>query len=176
MAKPKQDALSVVELAIEREKGGHIFYTKAADTTQATDGKRMFNWLAQEELGHLKHLEEVRQNLIKTGKFPPKKSGIAPGISEPLDKKAFPWSSEAVGEPKTDTKELEALRIGINAEKEDIAFYSKAATEATDIEAKEMFNRLVAVEKGHQELLEEEYDWLRKSKIYFTLHRFNLPK
>lgn len=176
MAKQKQDALSVVELAIEREKGGHSFYTEAAGTTQAADGKRMFNWLAQEELGHLKHLEEVRQNLIKTEKFPPQQSVKASGISEPLDKKSFPWSSEAVGEARKDTKELEALRIGINAEKEDIAFYSKAAAEATDIEAKEMFNRLVAVEKGHQELLEEEYDWLSKSKTYFTIHRFNLPR
>ena len=176
MAKQNQDALSVVELAIERENGGHSFYTKAADTTQATDGKRMFNWLAQEELGHLKHLEDVLQNLIKTGKFPSQKSGKTLEISEPLDKKSSPWSSEAVGEAKTDTKELEALRIGINAEKEDIAFYSKAAAETTDTEAKDMFNRLVAVEKGHQELLEEEYDWLRKSKTYFTIHRFNLPK
>lgn len=176
MAKQAQSALSVVELAIEREKGGHSFYTKAAETTQAMDGKKMFNWLAQEELGHLSHLEEVRQNLLKTGKFPQKGGGTTSGISEPLDKKSFPWSSEAVGEPKLDTKELEALRIGINAEKEDIAFYSKAAAETTDTEARDMFNRLVAVEKGHQELLEEEYDWLRKSKTYFTIHRFNLPK
>ncbi|MDO8634994.1 MAG: ferritin family protein [Dehalococcoidia bacterium] len=172
----KQDALAVVELAIEREKGGHSFYTKAAETTQATDGRRMFNWLAQEELGHLKHLEEVRQNIIDTGKITAKKGGEGAGISTPLDKKSFPWSSEAVGEAKADTKELEALRIGIKAEKEDIAFYTKAAVESTTPEAREMYNRLVAVEKGHQELLEEEYEWLSKSKTYFTIHRFNLPK
>ena len=176
MAKQKQDALTVVEMAIEREKAGHKFYTQAANTTQATDGRRMFNWLAQEELGHLKHLEETRQSLIKTGKFPQRNENKVSDISEPIDKKTFPWSSEAVGEAKTDTKELEALRIGINAEKEDILFYSKAAAESTDTEAKDMFNMLVAVEKGHQELLEEEYDWLRKSKTYFTIHRFNLPK
>ncbi|MBI4287352.1 MAG: ferritin family protein [Chloroflexi bacterium] len=172
MAGKKQDALAVIDLAIAREKGGNSFYSKASETTQATDGQRMFKWLAEEELGHMKHLEEVRRGLVESGKFPAKRGA---GISEPLDKKDFPWSRDVVGEAKTDTKELEALRIGINAEKEDIVFYSNAAAEATDPGAKEMFTRLVAVETGHKDLLEEEYDWLRKSKIYFTIHRFSLP-
>ncbi len=175
MSKDTNDALKVIELAIEREQKGNSFYSKAASTTKAVDGSRMFTWLAKEELGHLKHLEEIRQSLIKTGSFP-RVNDKAAGISDPLDKTGFPWASDAVGEVKADTKELEALRIGINAEKEDIAFYSKAAKEASDPDVKEMFNKLVAVEKGHQELLEEEYEWLSKSKTYFTIHRFNLPK
>lgn len=174
MADKRQDALAVIELAISREKGGHKFYSEAAEKTQAADGQRMFKWLAQEELGHLRYLEEVRKSLAGSGKFPAKRAG-GQGISEPLNKKDFPWSTEAVGEVKLDTKEMEALRIGINAEKEDIAFYSGAAAEATDPGAKDMFTRLVAVETGHKELLEEEYDWLRKSKTYFTIHRFSLP-
>lgn len=175
MAQEKLDALAVVDLAMEREKGGHRFYSQAAATTQAEDGKRMFNWLAQEEQGHLKYLEEVHRSLLQTEKWPAHQEGQASGISEPVSKKDFPWASEAVGQVRADTRELEALRLGINAEKEDAAFYAKAAAEAKDPGAKEMFNRLVAVERGHQELLEEEYDWLRKSKTYMTIHRFNLP-
>lgn len=175
MAEKANDPLAVVDLAIEREKGGHRFYSESAAITQATDGQRMFKWLAQEELGHLKHLEEVRRSLLQTGKLPQAKPGQSSAISEPLHKKDFPWSKEAIGEAKPDTKELEALRLGIKAEKEDIVFYSKAAAAASDPGAREMFNRLVAVEQGHQELLEEEYEWLRKSKSYFTIHRFTLP-
>lgn len=177
MSAKKQDALAVVDMAIEREKAGHRFYTQAASTTKAADGQRIFYWLAQEELGHQKYLEGVRQGLLQSGKWPAATQKGAPsGISEPLNKKDFPWSSEVTGEVKADTRELEALRLGIKAETEDIAFYSKAATEATDPGAGEMFNKLVAVEQGHKELLEEEYDWLRKSKSYFTIHRFNITQ
>lgn len=46
--------LQALNLAIEREKGAHRRYSEAA--AQATDekGKRMFSWLASEEMGHVR--------------------------------------------------------------------------------------------------------------------------
>jgi hypothetical protein len=38
-----------------------------------------------------------------------------------------------------------------------------------------MFEKLSKVEQGHLDLLEEEHEWLRRSKELFTIHRFTLP-
>ncbi|MDP2953585.1 MAG: ferritin family protein, partial [Chloroflexota bacterium] len=83
--------------------------------------------------------------------------------------------SEAAGLVSLQTGEMDALKIGIQTEKNDVAAYSRAARESPEPEAREMFSYLAKEEQGHQDLLESEHEWLRRSGEYFTLHRFNLP-
>lgn len=165
------DALKALEMAMERERGGNKFYLEAADKTADAKGKRMFQWLAKEEMKHLKWVEQQKQALLQ-GKPWQKVSGL----DEPLIKKTdFPEPAEPTGPVKPDTGELEALRMGIKAEQDSIALYTGAGKETADAEAKAMFSRLVQEEQTHLDILEEEYDWLRQSGAYFTLHRFQLP-
>ncbi len=46
-----------VRLAIEREKTAHEFYAKAAKIAKYPGTKQMFEFLAQEELKHLRLLQ-----------------------------------------------------------------------------------------------------------------------
>ncbi len=163
-------ALAVLALAMEREKGGREFYLKAAAETRDPKGKEMFQWLADEELRHFQKLYGQRRGLAEGGKW--QKPGEA---VKPIDKSEFPDIAEARGEVKVTAKERDALQMGINAEKESIELYRKAAEETADPDGREMFLRLVEEEKGHLELLEAEDKWLVMSKAYFTLHRFSLP-
>lgn len=164
--------LKVLELAMERERGGREFYLKAAATTRDGKGKQMFEWLARQEELHLNHLTQQRDALARGGSWlRPEAKG--PG-EEPLKKTEFPKSAEVGGEVKPVTGELDALKIGIQAEKDSIALYSEAARTNDQPEAKAVFQRLVKEEQGHLDLLESEYEWLSKSKTYFTLHRFTL--
>ena len=165
------DALKALEMAMERERGGNKFYLEAADKTADAKGKRMFQWLAKEEMKHLKWVEQQRQALSQ-GKPWQKVSGL----DELLIKKSdFPEPAESAGPVKPNTSELEALRLGIKAEQESIALYTGAGKETADAEGKAMLSRLVQEEQTHLDILEEEYDWLRQSGAYFTLHRFRLP-
>ena len=164
-------ALQALDMAMEREKGGNRFYLEAADKTADSKGKRMFQWLAKEELKHLQWVEQQRQALIQG-----KKWQKVTGLDEPLIKKSdFPQPAESAGTVKPNTGELEALSLGIKAEKDSIALYTKAGQDTVDAEGKAMFTRLVQEEKVHLDILEEEYEWLRQSSGYFTLHRFQLP-
>ena len=84
------NALQALEMAMERERGGNKFYLEAADKTADTKGKRMFQWLAKEEMKHLKWVEQQRQALLQ-GKPWQKVSGL----DEPLIKKTdFPEPAE----------------------------------------------------------------------------------
>jgi len=166
----KSNSLQVLTLAMEREKGGHDFYLDVATKTNDPKGKSMFEWLARQEMNHYQKLSGQREALAQDRGWQK--------ISEPaepaLGKSEFPQISEVSGEVKANTGELDALKVGIEAEKESIALYHQAANDSTNQDAKEMFLRLVEEEQGHLELLETEYEWLRQAGYYFTVHRFTL--
>lgn len=167
---PLDNPIQILDQAIEREKGGHEFYLKAAEKTQDTKGRHLFQWLAQEELRHLNQFSRQRQSLMEE-----KKWQEAPPPVPPVDKGSFPPVSEATGEVPANTGEIEALAMAVQAERDSIALYTRGAQEATDPEAKKLFSSLAAEEQGHLDLLEAEQEFLRRAKTYFTLHRFEIP-
>jgi rubrerythrin len=167
---PLDNPIEILDQAIEREKGGHEFYLKAAGKTQDAKGRHMFQWLAQEELRHLNQFSRQRQSLLEE-----KKWQEAPPPVSPLDKGTFPPTSEAAGEVLASTGETEALAVAIQAERDSIALYTRGAQEATDPEARKLFSSLATEEQGHLDLLEAELEFLRRARTYFTLHRFEIP-
>lgn len=166
----KSNALQVLNLAMEREKGGHDFYLDAAAKTNDPKGKSMFEWLARQETNHYQKLSSQRDALAQDRGW----QKISEATESTIGRSEFPQIFEAPGEVKANTGELDALKVGIEAEKDSIALYGQAANDSTHEDAKEMFLRLVEEEKGHLELLETEYEWLRRAGEYFTVHRFTL--
>ena len=171
------DELDALRLAIEREKGAHKFYSDAAAKVDREASKEMFNWLANEELGHIKVLEKAR-TAVQEKKTWLKESDYSAGgeITKPIDRSEFPGPTEAKAEITQDIPEMEILSRAIADEKDAMSFYADVAEGISDPEGKKMFKTLAAIEKGHLELLEEEYEWLRRSKETFTIHRFTLRK
>ncbi len=55
-----------------------------------------------------------------------------------------------------------------------MSFYDEISKGVKDADGKKMLKTLSSIEKGHLELLEEEYEWLRRAKETFTIHRFQL--
>ncbi len=174
MAQIPSTPKDVLELAMQREQEGHQFYIKAASSTSNAKGKRMFEWLAQEETRHYQKLDNEMQALLNTGQWRPAQERSVEQHSEPLIKADFPSLSQATGEIKPNSSDLDALHIGIAAEREAVELYRHAAEIASDPSVKDMFQKLVAEEQGHLDLLESEHEWLAKSGSYFTLHRFSL--
>ncbi len=167
----RANALWALDLAMDKEREGHEFYLESAEKTADAKGKRMFRWLAGEELKHLKWVEQQRLTLIRC-----KDSPEVICFDEPIIKKSdFPPLSKAKTKVKPNTGELEALHIGIEAERDSIILYTKASNDTSEAEGKAMFARLVQEEEAHLDILEEEYEWLRQTNSYFTLHRFQLP-
>jgi rubrerythrin len=171
------DALHALNLGIEREKGAQKFYFEAVSRVRNESSKKMFAWLANEELGHAKTLEKARAAVQKKKKWPSVDEYSSSGdISEPLSRTEFPKLSESKGAIKEDIPEMEILSKAIADERDAMSFYAEVAEGVSDPEGKKMLQTLSAIEKGHLELLEEEYEWLRRSKETFTIHRFELRK
>jgi len=169
MAKRRMKAVDALKLAVERERGANKFYHQAADVAEDPDGKRMFNWLAKEEARHLVKLGQQLKSVLNNNKWLEWKRATAP-----IDKTEFPSPSEARGTISASVGERDALRQAIKSEQEAIAFYKEAEDSTPDLRGKAMFKSLAREEEGHLALLEEELQWITKSRKYFTLHRFSI--
>ena len=169
--------LEALSLAITREREAHRFYSEAAAKTMNAAGKKMLAWLASEEEGHLKILEQQWEEIDSGGSWLAEDGYCTYGdISHPLECTEFPSSAEARGEVDENLPELEVLAKAIDAEREAVDYYAGLAKSTTDSNGRAMFEKLSRVEQGHLDLLEEEAQYLKHSRDMFTLHRFALPK
>jgi len=169
MAKRRMDAVEALKLGIERERGANRFYRKASEMTEDTNGKKMYQWLAKEELRHLAKLRQQLKSVLNSDQWLEWRR-----LTTPIERAELPPVSEAVGPAKVGAGDQDALRQAIESEREAIALYQAAEESTPEINGKTMFRALSKEEEGHLALLEEELEWLNKSRKYFTLHRFAL--
>lgn len=168
--------LEALGLAIQREKEAHRYYSDAASKSTKESGRKMFSWLASEEIGHVKILEKQLEQVRSERGWLSEDAWCTYGdISHPIECSEFPASAEAKGEAGKDAPELEILKQAIQAERKASAFYSELAGSTSDPNGRSMFEKLSRVEQGHLDLLEEEHEWLSRSRDMFTIHRFKLP-
>lgn len=163
MDKQKLDsALVAIDIAIQTEKDGHEFYLGAAAKSSDSQGKALFASLAEDELEHLRLLQAQRDALTGERRWLPRS---APAAEAPRTRVlGVPiFSHEALArEINAYTSELSALRMAFLIEKDAVAFYGRAAAETHDPDGKAVYEYLVAMEKDHQRILEQEYNALAK--------------
>lgn len=155
-----QSALLALDVAIQTEKDGREFYKRAAENTADPGGKVLFTSLADDELEHLGLLESQRQALAKEGHWQP--GSDAERRERPARVEGAPVFSRAALAENVNayTSDLSALRMAFLIEKDAVAFYTKAAAKTEDPNGKEIYERLVEMEREHRRILEEEYNAL----------------
>ncbi len=168
------DALEAVKIGMSFEEAGHRFYSEAADITESPKGKKMFERLAHDELEHLELFRRARNSLLETGVWPEVTEKDLHAKIKTIGKPVFPKTATASSGATVSSRERHALRRGIQAEKDSIAFYSQAVTKTKDAAAKALFSKLVEVEEGHLMLLEAEFDYITKTGIYYGELEFSL--
>jgi rubrerythrin len=140
-----QEAL---KLAIQGEKDSMDFYRKAATSTKNERAKKVFELLANEEVGHLKSFFDH----YKGGEFGSLDSFMKspPDTSNPTYKALL----KAIDE---DTHEQQALEIAMKEEKSCIGHYTVLAVDIIDPLVKSIFERVIKETQGHYDLIEDEY-------------------
>ena len=140
-----QEAL---KLALHAEKDSMDFYRRAASVTKNERAKKVFDLLANEEVGHLKSFYEH----YKGSEFGDLKSFID---SPPSAKSATIMALEKA--IKEDTHEKEALEIAMKEEKSGIQQYSLLAKDIIDPLVRGVFERVIKESQGHYDMIEDEY-------------------
>ena len=171
--KPTADVWQAIETAIQIEKDGLAFYTEAARQAGDPNGTKMFQSLARDEAAHLRLFETVHESLLKEGHWlsPEQVAAISP---KRLDRPPIFPTGDAIKATETPERELSALRRGIQAENDSIAFYSQEMDKTEDPDARAMYAYLIEQEEGHRTILQGEYDYLTRTGFWFDIQEFDL--
>jgi len=150
------EALAILEQALCLEVDGEAFYRQAAAATADRSGQRMFAELADQEADHQRIIRRQIDSLRACNCWAADAGlqGVSCDLSQPL----FPRGlarAKALG-PRA--HELEALWFALEKESESYELYRKAALQASDAMALDLYRYLMAAEREHFDVLMTTYE------------------
>ena len=163
-----------IRAAIEYEGGVHRTYLEAMERATDAVGKRIFKVLCDEEMGHLKYLRERLDEWKKTGHIKVKKLETSIPTREAIDLGVHGLREKVA--PSAGARretELDLLAKALAVETETSDFYKRMVREL-DGEGRELFERFVEVEEGHQAIVQAEIDCLSGMGVWFDTREVNL--
>ncbi len=169
MSKISKDTENAIRDAIILEINGRKFFNHAAEVTHHPKGKKMFQHLADEEVKHLETFSKMFNEILGGSDW--KKDLIPDDVSveAPLVEKL----KESM--KHEDRKgEVEALRIGMELERNAITFFQEAAAATDDPVAKKIFLEISEEEKFHFDLLQAQYDSVTGSGFWLGSAEFQM--
>ncbi|WP_298437924.1 ferritin family protein [Geobacter sp.] len=141
-------AQEALKLAIKGEKDSMDFYRKAAAATKNDRARKVFDLLANEEVGHLKSFFDH----YRGGEF----GDIASYMAQPPDTKN-PTYMALMKAIDDDTHEQQALEIALREEKSCIDQYTVLAKDIVDPLVRGIFQQVIKETEKHYAMIEEEY-------------------
>jgi len=148
-----------IETAIKMETDAMKFYREAVGKTNHPLGKRIFNGFVEDEMRHLKMLQDIMNDMDLEVKVVHPKQDIKTIFSELKD--------EMIQRVTATASEKDAVKIALDFERGGYHFYEKAAEEAQEVKEKELFEVLKVEEKRHYELLENTHRFLEDTGDWF---------
>jgi rubrerythrin len=138
-----------MEMAVQTEKGGKLFYETVAQKQTDQRLKGLFEFLAAEEARHIIDFEAIARS-VKTGpaEEPYKWEEVVPYLRSVTESRYFLGSGTALSLAKESTTPLDALRNAMAFEKETLVFY----TQVRDMVAshnRAAVDKLINEEKAH---------------------------
>jgi rubrerythrin len=177
------DMEEILSVAIATEWEGYAFYRTLAEKTRSPLGKEMFNRLAEEEVEHVRVLEQVSCAYSDGCVYMDYDTALEYIECEvDLDEVDEEWATCTETAPifkqgvdrAERLNDLDALRIASETEAAAVVHYREAAETAPNEEARSFFSHLVKIESGHQKLLAAEYDYYAANGFYFDQREFSL--
>lgn len=149
-------SLAALQRAIDFEKAGLSYYTKARDKAQHPVTRAIFSLLVEEEDKHMDYLSTLYE-VLKAKNIWPEELTIS------LDKDfklIFEEESKNIDtNVKVSTDEIEALDFAVEMENKGRAMYMELAEKASTDPEKKLFAELASWELGHASYCENYRDY-----------------
>lgn len=171
--KRNQDPINALKIAIEREKEAQQFYTDTAAHTEDNNGKKMLQWLANEEGWHRAGLEKQLKSMMSNNAWEEwQEINTAISQNELSETAETAPTREATSSAHITESEESALRTAMRTEQKTVKFYHDFGEATTDPEGKKVFQSLVKQEAGHLKVLQSAIAMIEKHKRYPCVPRF----
>ena len=154
-----------IKTAIQMEKDGHAFYLKAAAQTTNEMGRTVFESLAADELVHLDTFKKIFQGEINAVEWETLvKSNMKYG-----NLSIFPKDLKAMKNANPNSDEMDALRMGMDSEKEAIDYYTSLMNSIPDAKIKKIIIEIIDQEKNHYRILQQEFSHLSSTGLWYSI-------
>ncbi|UCD13079.1 MAG: ferritin family protein [Thermoplasmatales archaeon] len=147
------------------EKDGYSFYKKAATQTSSEMGRTIFESLADDELVHLDVFQKMFEDKIGKNEW----NALINSSKKFADIQIYPKDLKTIEGANPDTNELDALRMGMDSEKEAVEYYTKIKENVAEDEVKKIIDTIIDQEKNHYLILEQEFDHLSKTGYWYEM-------
>jgi rubrerythrin len=138
----------LLEIAIGIEKNGAAFYQALADKTGNRDVKDVYNYLTGEEKKHLDTFQGMSDSLGQAKPPETYTEDYMLYLKSLVDNAVFSNITEAQQKADKVFNEIEAVGIGIHAEKDSILFYTELQNLVREPDRKVVLN-ILDEEKKH---------------------------
>jgi len=146
-------AADVVEMAMELEKSGEIFYNAVAEKAASPEVQALFEDLAAEEKHHYAAFEKLtRSTWGPSPTFEGDWDQYLMYLQATLQGTFFEGSDKALSLAEQVSDENEALQMAIGFEKETMLFYYDLRDKVSDAD-KTVVERIIAEERTHVQRL-----------------------
>ena len=154
----QREDLKAIEVAMRAEREASQFYSKTSKMSKDPRGRDMLQQLSEFEMSHYNRLKELQKSLQEKGEWM-----IYSGTS--LKTKALKIKADPL-KGRDQLTDMDALKLGIRAEKKAGAYYRSMAELTKDPRGKDMYKRLASEEELHERLLNDQYYSLHNTGIW----------
>lgn len=140
-----------LNIAIELEIKSRNYYQTKSIEMKNLNGKIILDFLANEELSHLKALERVKRNLEASNKWIEIK-GISP---REMGKPRLFEGKQTEPRIKGTSSDRDILLAAMSAERKSEEYYRRMSEKIKDVKGKGFFETLAKFERRHYETIRE---------------------
>jgi len=139
----------IVEMAVETEKGGKLFYETVAARSRNQSMKILFRYLAGEENRHIEVFEEIAKTVkVAPSEMPNNWEEVSLYLKSVTDSRYFLGEGKALSLGKDANSTEEAIRLALAFETETLVFYLEAA-DAVPTVNRPAVEALIREERAH---------------------------
>lgn len=147
----RNDVIDILRKAYQIEVDGYTFYSMTADRADKPAVQELFGKLAQDEVQHQAFLRQVANHYDADGVAAFSIVGKAPELKAFADRV---FSERFREQAEGAAFEMAAVSVGMTLEKNAVAYFSTAATQATEAEVRRFYQFLADWEQQHLDALQ----------------------
>jgi len=164
-----EEILKWLNVALDYENEGLLFYMKTASESTNALSRRLFRTLAGQEIEHVKKIEEIF-GIIQHGRKLPsperlKKTGAHVSVEGDIKEFFRSIDKESLRE---NMGNVEAMKVALEIEKKSFDLYDGLTKDARNASEKEFLKTLRDEENKHIDALDNVYYYLTDPEMWFA--------
>jgi rubrerythrin len=165
----KEDILEPFRIARRLEEEGRRFFAETAQKTESRLARQTFEFLAQEEINHIKEIDRFYRSLEESG------GSECPDIEDSDVEEKLAVFNEKLAQLKNEFQpsitDIEAYRLALKFENGAEEFYSEKLAQTDNPKIKKFYRWLIEEEKMHSRLLKSCLKFVEDPAEWFRTYR-----